>query len=112
MSYRCTVSFRPATDASCSRELPSTFWVRLQSDPIHAHESVNPVGHFGPCDPQNPALLNKDGPLFPSLGAHLCVQQITQAHNTIIALARENTEQATKIEVKLIRVQSSIDQTN
>jgi hypothetical protein len=57
-------------------------------------------------------MLNKDGPLLPSLGAHLCVQQITQAHNTIIALARQNTEQATKIEDKLIRVQSSIDQSN
>ena len=35
---------------------------------------------------------------------------MTQARLTIIALAQQNTEQATKIEHKLIRVQSSIDQ--
>jgi len=28
-----------------------------QVDPILAHESVNPVGHFGPCGPQNPTAL-------------------------------------------------------
>jgi hypothetical protein len=93
-------------DASCPRDRALD---QDTSDPILAQESVNPAGSFGACNPQTnngPStngvldeseskseqdmieMLNKDGPLFSNFRVHFCVQQMTQACLTIIALAQ------------------------